>query len=81
MVAIKSKPFGLVAKLGEAISIMGRQAAICVNTVSGVTSWLMSAAALKLELMGKDGDLGGAPEALERIGKELEKLKEFVIET
>ena len=40
----------------------------------------MSATALKLEQMGKDGDLGGAPQVLEVLGKELERLKGYMIE-
>ncbi len=38
----------------------------------------MATIALKLEQMGKESDLNGARTAIDKLGKELQRLKDFV---
>ena len=59
----------------------GESIAHQAHTMKGASANLgandMAAAALKLEQMGKESNLNGAREAIDALGKELQRLKDF----
>ncbi len=59
----------------------GESIAHQAHTMKGASANLgaddMAAIALKLEQMGKESDLSGARQAIDELGKELQRLKDF----